>query len=498
MNKLTGQVFTPDYLVDNILNYSGYGGSGILRRHSMDNSCGDGAFLCAMVKRYCQEFLSVSKDNRLLKRELETFFHGIDKDPVACHRCKSNLDDALAAYGISNVRWDIVNADALLVTKYDNKMDFVIGNPPYVRIHNLEGSYGEVRLFNFTKSGMTDLYLAFFEKGINMLRPGGYLCYVTPNSWIHSVAGSGLRDYISSMKCLKEVVDIGHFQPFNATTYTMITLLQKDHSFDSIWYYSYDGERKERKFVDDLAYEDAFINGQLFLGRKQTLDDYRKIVTSHPNHYVQVKNGFSTQTDNVFIQDRFDFTEMTIPVLKGSTGQWRKAFFPYNSQGKPYSKEEIFSHCRIAEWLESNKDSILRGRSERDYPYWYLYGRTQALGDVNKYKISINTIIKDVDTVKLSAVDAGKGVYSGLYILGSRDYPLVSSILRSQEFVDFVALMKTYKRGGYFAFRAKDVETYLNYMIDKRIRDGEVAVSSPLAPLNIVSKDTRQLSLLRI
>lgn len=47
--KHSGQVFTPDYLVGNILDCSEYSGQRILRRHVIDNSCGDGAFICVFV-----------------------------------------------------------------------------------------------------------------------------------------------------------------------------------------------------------------------------------------------------------------------------------------------------------------------------------------------------------------------------------------------------------------------------------------------------------------
>ena len=48
-SKKIGQVFTPEYLVNNMLDYIGYIGSDIIRKHIIDNSCGDGAFLKQIV-----------------------------------------------------------------------------------------------------------------------------------------------------------------------------------------------------------------------------------------------------------------------------------------------------------------------------------------------------------------------------------------------------------------------------------------------------------------
>lgn len=53
--KENGRFFTPKFIVSSILDLSGYHGAGILKKHAIDNSCGDGAFLCQIVERYCRE-----------------------------------------------------------------------------------------------------------------------------------------------------------------------------------------------------------------------------------------------------------------------------------------------------------------------------------------------------------------------------------------------------------------------------------------------------------
>ena len=49
--KLFGQVYTPDYIVCKILDDVGYRGEGILGKKILDPACGDGRFLCEIVKR---------------------------------------------------------------------------------------------------------------------------------------------------------------------------------------------------------------------------------------------------------------------------------------------------------------------------------------------------------------------------------------------------------------------------------------------------------------
>ncbi|MEJ3568453.1 Eco57I restriction-modification methylase domain-containing protein [Ureaplasma parvum] len=64
-------------------------------------------------------------------------------------------------------------------------MDFVIGNPPYVRIHNLIKEPNLIKNYLFSNKGMTDLYIIFYEIGIKMLNKNGILCYITPSSFFY-------------------------------------------------------------------------------------------------------------------------------------------------------------------------------------------------------------------------------------------------------------------------------------------------------------------------
>ena len=56
-------------------------------------------------------------------------------------------------------------------------MDYVLGNPPYVRVHNLGDSFDLIKNFLFAQNGMTDLYIVFYEIGLRMLNKDGILGY---------------------------------------------------------------------------------------------------------------------------------------------------------------------------------------------------------------------------------------------------------------------------------------------------------------------------------
>lgn len=463
--KHSGQVFTPDYLVEQILDFAGYKGSEILRHHVMDNSCGDGAFLCAVVRRYAEAFLTTSANKEALADELRTYVHGIEIDPEVYACCLAKLNATARACGIGAARWDVLCADALGEHRYDGRMDFVVGNPPYVRVHNLQQNYRAVKSHRFAAGGMTDLYLVFYEIGLNMLRSGGTLCYITPGSWLTSVAGEGLRSYLHATRCLKAISDLAHFQPFEATTYTLIATLVKNVRHESFDYYRFDEVRRRSVRVAELSFDEAFCGKGLYLGTHAALQAFRAIRQGATCRYVQVKNGFATLADRVFIKKRFAFRHGVIPAIKASTGRWAEAFFPYDRAGRPYPREVLFADEAVARYLNEYKSELLKGRPEREKPDWFLYGRTQAIKDVWTYKVSVNSIIKDVSSIYLNEVPSGCGVYGGLYMVGCDDIALLRHMLLTPDFVDYVKLLKKYKSGGYYTFSSKDLELYINHKL---------------------------------
>ena len=467
-SKKIGQVFTPQYIVDNMLDYIGYIGSDIIGKHIIDNSCGDGAFLKSIVERYCGEAIKSGSDSNCIKCDLETYIHGIDIDAIAFQKCIANLNQVAQNFGIENVKWDLYNQDSLSVNKFNDMMDYVVGNPPYVRVHNLDSSYDEVKKYKFAIGGMTDLYLAFFELGFNMLNSNGKLCYITPSSWLNSVAANNMRKYIIDERNLVSLIDLGHFQPFeNASTYTIISLFSKGDKNNYFNYYTYDGANHCRVFCDQISLDDCYIDSYFYLSDRSSLNMLRDIKTKKCPTYVAVKNGFATLADSIFIGDDLPDSNITIRVLKASTGKWHKCLFPYDNKGKLLQPGMALSNDNVREHFEKHKNDLLKGRDE--YPTFYEFGRTQALSDVWKDKIAINTLLRTESDLKIEEVKAGCGLYSGLYIIGEFgiSYEIIRNILMNEEFTKYVQLLKKYKSGGYYTFSSKDVQAYLNYKLDK-------------------------------
>lgn len=465
IEKLNGKFYTPQFMVNNILDLCGYYGDNILKKHVMENSCGDGAFLTEIVDRYCKACVSMGMSVLSISEDLSMYIHGIEIDECECNKCIKNVSNIALQYGVENVAWDIICADTLSIQKYNKKMDFVIGNPPYVRVHNLGNTFNEIKRFSFAQNGMTDLFIVFYEIGLNMLNETGILGYITPSSFFNSIAGSYMRQYFIDNNYLDAIVDLKHYQAFDCTTYTTVVILKKDKNNNKMNYYQFDEKNQIPYFVENLSPNDYYISGNFYFSKKENLNLLKKIFFNKKHCCISVKNGYATLCDSVFINE-FDFSSnYIIPVIKASKGIKKKIIYPYTTNGLLVSEKEISGDTLLYNYLLDNKEKLLKRSSEKNNElYWYAFGRSQAINDTFKDKIAINTLIRDENDLKIIKAPAGTGVYSGLYLVGDGlKFEKIEKMLNSKEFAVYVSLLSKYKSGGYYTFSSKDIKAYLDY-----------------------------------
>ncbi len=467
--KYQGQIYTPDYLVKIILDRGGYSGANILQKHVIDNSCGNGQFMIEVVDRYCKTFLDKSNNLETLKRDLEQYIHAIEIEKSELATCKKRCDKIVSKYDIKNVKWDFTEGDAIETTKYNNKMDYVVGNPPYVRVHNLEEKTATIRQHLFCKNGMTDLYILFYEIGIKMLSNSGTLVYISPSSFFTSAAGTEMRNYLNNNNLLTSVCDLKHFQAFSVTSYTAIVCLRKNRKESNITYAEFNERTLSPMKIDILEKDDYVIDGKFYFSNKKSLAFLKSVFNCPKKQIFAVKNGYATLADKVFINN-FDFSStFIIPAVKASRAKWTKILFPYDKNGKLYEQETLFQDENIKKYLLKKKKQLENRTIEKDKDkYWYAFGRSQAINDTFKNKLALNTMIRTKDDLKLVEVESGKGIYGGLYII-SDTMPItkIKSLLLDDEFSKYISLLGKYKSGGYYTYSSKDITAYLNYKLSK-------------------------------
>ena len=452
--KKYGREYTPDYIINDMLKQSGYGNSCVLDKHIIDNSCGNGAILRQIVDIYCTSALKAGLSKETIAENLAVYIHGIEIDVNECDKCIRKLDMTARKYGISDVKWDIRCCDTLKTSAFNSKMDYVIGNPPYIRIHNLSDNFDKSQ-YRFTQNGTTDMYIAFFEAGLNMLNNNGILVYITPNSYFTSLAGKEMRQYFTENRLLDKIVDFRHYQVFKASVYSAITVLNKNKSDNTAEYYRFDEAAKESRLVRALKYNE-FNSQKGFVFEKPCIS-----LNTISNNGISVKNGYATLCDKVFI-NKFSFrSEHIIPVVKASKGTLSQIIYPYDNKGNPLSEEDIQADTELYGYLLKNSNDLTNRDIRSDTP-WYSYGRTQAINDTYSDKLAISPYIRNGE-VKTVKAPAGTGVYGGLYITSDKiGFDDIIRQLNSDEFYEYISCVGKMKSGGYYTFSSKDVKTYLD------------------------------------
>ncbi|HWI63541.1 MAG TPA: TaqI-like C-terminal specificity domain-containing protein [Symbiobacteriaceae bacterium] len=167
VHRATGAYYTENRVVGYMLSRAGEYLPGL--RDVIDPACGSGAFLAAFSGRPV----------RLV---------GVDADPVALAMCGRNVPSA-----------ELVHADALL-EDVPSGFDLCIGNPPYIS-SGLRGAASHDRelqrqlkaRYPRTAQYKLNTYPLFIERGLQLVREGGILGYIVPDSFLSGRYFEGLR-----------------------------------------------------------------------------------------------------------------------------------------------------------------------------------------------------------------------------------------------------------------------------------------------------------------
>jgi type I restriction-modification system DNA methylase subunit len=107
--------------------------------------------------------------------------------------------------------------------------DVVIGNPPYVRPHNIEPEAKEYfwRTYkSFVKK--SDLYCCFMEKCVGLLKSNGLFGFIVSNGWLRLDSFEELRKILLSKTTLNIIIEFEDYV-FDATVKTLIFVLSNGY-----------------------------------------------------------------------------------------------------------------------------------------------------------------------------------------------------------------------------------------------------------------------------
>jgi hypothetical protein len=108
--------------------------------------------------------------------------------------------------------------------------DFIIGNPPYVRLEDIpEGTASIYRQAYPTMRGRADLYVAFFEAALRQLRDGGTCAFICADRWMRNQYGGELRELVTAAFSVDVVIEMHNADAFHeeVDAYPAITVIRR-------------------------------------------------------------------------------------------------------------------------------------------------------------------------------------------------------------------------------------------------------------------------------
>lgn len=217
--EIHGLVLTKPHIVELILNLSGYEISRDLGSMSLvEPSCGHGAFLVAAAAR----LLASAQMHGRTVEELGGALLGFDIDESHVARTRAELASLLEANHVSAAttrkliqRW--VRHGDFLLAPIPQRFDFVVGNPPYIRIEQLSPKLqAEYRRRFRTIFDRADLYVPFIERSLELLSEEGVLSFICADRWTLNQYGRRLRGLVSSQFHVRSYVDLHQTSPFDS------------------------------------------------------------------------------------------------------------------------------------------------------------------------------------------------------------------------------------------------------------------------------------------
>jgi type I restriction-modification system DNA methylase subunit len=281
--------------------------------------------------------------------------------------------------------------------KNEQKYDYVVGNPPYVR---QEAIGSEIKQYLKDAQpqvyhGRADLSIYFLNRGIEWLNKDGRLGFITSNKFMKTNYGEGIRELTGEETTVTEAVDFGDTEVFeDATAYASIICLQNSDRNNTARVEIVEKELEEAdnpvKEVfesDDSDYTTAFGVEQEEFGEswklvpKEVKNVLSKVEDNSDNKVEDIGKslmGMRTGRNEAFVVDektvvREDIErEILRPVLKGSevekyyTGDSRNHII-YTPLMDPEKHKAAFEHLKKYE-------EKLKGRKQfqnRDDMEWW-------------------------------------------------------------------------------------------------------------------------------
>ncbi|MFG2638214.1 Eco57I restriction-modification methylase domain-containing protein [Streptomyces sp. NPDC048362] len=334
-----GEVFTRRWVVDLIFDLLGYTAEkDLVTARLVEPACGSGAFLAAAATRIstsCRahgrpisDALASVRAFDLLSRNVQMSRRVVEKELLNEGWQPDEATQVATAW--------VQQGDYLLQPASEQGADYVVGNPPYIRLEDVpDDRMAAYRRVCSTMGGRADIYIGFYETALRSLNPDGQLGFICADRWMRNQYGGRLRQLVNSCFSMDLALIMHDVDAFDdqVSAYPAITIIsnrpqgvavaadtnrsfgaEQARSFAS-WYSnadkqsttteSFQGARMPHWFDDDASWPAASP------ARLAMLEDLTERFSLLENSQTgtRVGIGIATGADKVFLTEDSDLVE---------------------------------------------------------------------------------------------------------------------------------------------------------------------------------------------
>ena len=235
----------------------------------------------------------------------------------------------------------------------NNGFDIVIGNPPYIQLQNNGGElaklYEGCGYSTFARTG--DIYCLFYERGWQLLKKDGHLCYITSNKWMRAGYGEKTRDFFANKTNPLLLIDFAGVKIFeSATVDTNILLFSRSNN-----------QHKTVCAVTNKQNKDSVKNLSDFVRQQDTICDF-----STSDSWVvlsPIEQSIKRKIEAVGTP----LKDWDINIYRGVLTGCNEAFIISTAK-----RNEILDNCQTEDERKRTAElirPILRGRDIKRYEY---------------------------------------------------------------------------------------------------------------------------------
>ena len=261
----------------------------------LDPCCGTGSFIAAAKN------LGLSN------------ISGADLDKSAVNMCKKLT-------GVSNIK----ALDTLSLSGNEtlkklalNKVDYIVGNPPYACIDkNITVDTDDYNFLRSVKDSGSNLFVAAIYRAFELVSTDGYISYIVPKNLLHVSSYSLLRRTILNEKRIISIIDIGTYFKEVRGEQIIITLQNKFTTNNEISLQIF----KNDEFIENIKVRQDFFKDEILLfSGDEDFNIYCKLENTYKKFddicTGYVGRGKSTSPTSITGKDikKFGFKHIDVP-----------------------------------------------------------------------------------------------------------------------------------------------------------------------------------------